>query len=110
MQDLSYNEEVFEIVAFATSLMEEYEAGLSLSNLDTALFLFRQVFDDHPTTHPLHTDAMKHLASALGVRFMHTNKTDNLVESLTLRLQISNNLDPERDTSDDNASLFVAGN
>ncbi|PPQ82282.1 hypothetical protein CVT25_008432 [Psilocybe cyanescens] len=104
--DLSYNEEVFEIVAFATSLMEEYKAGLSLSNLDTALFLFRQVFDDHPTTHPLHTDAMKHLASALGVRFMHTNKTDNLVESLTLRLQISNNLDPERDTSDDNASLF----
>ena len=72
----------------AISLMAECKAGLSLSNLDNAVFLFRQVIDSRPTTHPLHTDAMRDLASALGVRFMYTNQIHDLTESLTLRSEI----------------------
>ena len=68
--------------------MAECKAGLSLSNLNNVVFLFRQVKDSHPTTHPLHTDAMRNLASALGVRFMYTNQIHDLTESLTLRSEI----------------------
>ena len=77
-----------EMIDFAISLMAECMAGLSLSNLDDAVLLFRQVMDNRPTTHPLHTDAMRDLASALGVRFMYTNQIHDLTESLTLRSEI----------------------
>ena len=68
--------------------MAECKAGLSLSNLNNAVVLFRQVKDNRPTTHPLHTDAMRDLASALGVRFMYTNQIHDLTESLALRSEI----------------------
>ena len=68
--------------------MAECKAGLALTNLDDVIFLFRQVIDSHPMTHPLHTCAMRDLASALGVRFMYTNQIHDLTESLTLRSEI----------------------
>jgi len=88
-----------EIIDFAISLMAECKAGLSLSNLNNAVFLFRQVIDNCPMTHPLHTDAMRDLASALGVRFMYTNQIHNLTESLTLRSEIVKGWNPDQDSS-----------
>ncbi|PPQ82827.1 hypothetical protein CVT25_009202, partial [Psilocybe cyanescens] len=81
------SEEASEIVAPATSLMAECKTELSLSNLDTAIFLFCQVFGSRPMTHPLQIDAMRYLASALGVRSMYTNQNEGFTEYWSLRLQ-----------------------
>ena len=74
-----------EMIDFAVLLMAECKAGLSLSELNTVVFLFRQVKDSCPATHPLHLAAKRDLASALGVRFMYTDQRHDLMESLTLR-------------------------
>jgi hypothetical protein len=79
--------------------MAKCKAGLSLSNLDNAVVLFRQVMDSRPTTHPLHADAMRDLASALGVRFMYTNQIRDLTESLTLRNEIVKGWNLDRNSS-----------
>ena len=68
--------------------MAECKAGLSLSVLNIAVFLFRHVKDSLPATHPLHPAAKRDLASVLGVRFMYTNQRDDLMESLTLHTEI----------------------
>ena len=76
------------MINLAVSLMAECKAGLSLSELNTVVFLFRQVEDSRPATHPLHPAAQRDLASVLGVRFMYTNQKHDLIESLTLRHEI----------------------
>ncbi|KAF8815740.1 hypothetical protein BYT27DRAFT_7333814 [Phlegmacium glaucopus] len=86
------NENIDENIDVAIALMTECKAALSLANINNVVFLFRQVLDRHPTTHPLHTDSMRDLASALGVRFMYTNHIHDLAESLTLRQQIMESL------------------
>jgi hypothetical protein len=72
------------IINLASSLMAEYKAELSLANLDTIVFLFHQVLDRCPISHPLHSDAMRDLASALGLRSMYTNQINDVQESLAL--------------------------
>ena len=86
-----------EMIDFAVLLMAECKAGLSLSELNNVVFLFRQVKDSHPATHPLHRAAKRDLASVLGIRFMYTNQRHDLMESLTLRNEIveGSNLDQE---------------
>jgi hypothetical protein len=79
--------------------MAKCKAGLSLSNLDNAVVLFRQVMDSRPMTHPLHADAMRDLASALGVRFMYTNQIHDLTESLALRSGIVKGWNLDQDSS-----------
>ena len=77
-----------EMINLAALLMAECKAGLSLSELNNVVFLFRQVKDSRPSTHPLHLAAKRDLASVLGVRFMYTNQRYDLMESLTLRSEI----------------------
>ena len=76
------------MINLAVLLMAECKAGLSLSELNNAVFLIRQVKDSRPATHPLHPAAKRDLASVLGVRFMYTNQRHDLMESLTLRNEI----------------------
>ena len=76
------------MINLAVSLMAECKAGLLLSELNNAVFLFRQVKDSRPATHPLHRAAKRELASVLGVRFMYTNQSHDLMESLTLHKEI----------------------
>ena len=76
------------MINLAVSLMAECKARLSLSELNNVVFLFRQVKDSRPATHPLHPAAKRDLASVLGVRFMYTNERHDLMESLTLRNEI----------------------
>ncbi|KIJ95767.1 hypothetical protein K443DRAFT_11119, partial [Laccaria amethystina LaAM-08-1] len=80
--------DVSEMINLAVLLMAECKAGLSLSELNKVVFLFRQVKDGRPATHPLHPAAKRDLASVLGVRFMYTNQRHDLMESLTLRNEI----------------------
>jgi len=72
----------------AALLMAECKAGLSLSELNNVVFLFRQVKDSCPATHLLHPAAKRDLASVLSIRFMYTNQRYDLMESLTLRSEI----------------------
>lgn len=72
------------IINHASSLMAEYKAELSLANLDTIVSLFHQVLDGCPISHPLHSNAMRGLASALGMRFMCTDQKNDVQESLAL--------------------------
>ncbi|PPQ82423.1 hypothetical protein CVT25_008370, partial [Psilocybe cyanescens] len=95
------SEEASEIVAPATSLMAECKAELSLSNFETAIFLFCQVFGSLPMTHPLQIDAMRYLASALGARLMYTNQNEDFAEYSSLRLQNRDQvISPNQDTTD----------
>ena len=76
------------MINLAVLLMAECKAGLSLSELNNVVSLFRQVKDSRPATHPLYPAAKRDLASALGVRFMYTNQRHDMMESLTLRNEI----------------------
>jgi hypothetical protein len=76
---------VSEMINHAILLMAECKAGLSLSELNNVVSLFRQVKDSCPATHPLHHAAKRDLASILGIRFMYTNHCHDLIESMTLR-------------------------
>ena len=88
-----------EMLNLAILVMAECKAGLLLSNLNNAVFLFCQVIDSHLTTHLLHADAMRYLASALGVRFMYTNQIHDLTESLTLHSKIVKSWNPDQNSS-----------
>ena len=76
------------MINLAVLLMAECMAGSLLSELNNVVFLFRQVKDSRPATHPLHLAAKRHLASVLVARFMYTNQEHDLMESLTLRNEI----------------------
>ena len=76
------------MINLAVLLMAECKAGLSLSELNNVVLLFRQVKDSCPATHPLHRAAKRDLASVLSVRFMYTNERHDMMESLTLRNEI----------------------
>ena len=76
------------MINLAVLLMAECKAGLSFSELNNVVSLFRQVKDSRSTTHPLHPAAKGDLASVLLVRFMYTNQKHDLMESLALRNEI----------------------
>ena len=97
------------MINFAVSLMAECKTGLSLSELNTVVFLFRQVRDSPPATHPLHLAAKRDLVSALGVRFMYTNQRDDFLESLTLRHEIVEDWDLHQEASPE-VSTFILDN
>lgn len=68
--------------------MAEHKAQLSLSNLNSAILLFRQVLDSRAPSHPLRKEALKDLGSALGVRYMYTNQRPDVMEFLQLRTEM----------------------
>lgn len=97
--DEDADEDASENVDLAISLMEECKAGMSLGNLDTVVFLFRQVMDMWPMTHTLHTDAMRDLSFALGIRFMYTHQINDLQEAFSLRRSIFEDFNPGQGTN-----------
>ena len=72
------------IIDLASFLLAECKTELPLANLDTIVSLFREILDRRPISHPLHSDALRGLASALGVRFMYTDQINDVQESLSL--------------------------
>ena len=85
------------MINLAVFLMAECKAGLSLSDLDNVVFLFRQVKDSRPATHPLQPAAKTDLAFVLGVRFMYTNQTHDFMESLTLISEVVEGFRPRHE-------------
>ncbi|TFK33698.1 CHAT domain-containing protein [Crucibulum laeve] len=89
------DQEVCELLEFASSMVEASMADVSVSNLETAIFLFREALEQCPPSHRLRLQLLKGLSGALGVSFMHRWKPEDLQDSLSLRTELAEGL---RDT------------
>jgi hypothetical protein len=68
----------------ATSILRECKDAAPFSDLNTAIYLFREVLGRRPLPHPLYLDSLKDLAAALATRFSFTNTREDLDEALSL--------------------------
>ncbi|KIM75667.1 hypothetical protein PILCRDRAFT_78642, partial [Piloderma croceum F 1598] len=68
----------------ANSILEECKDAAMLSNLDTAIYLFREALNQRPAPHPLQSDSIKDLAAALVTRFSLTNQRHDLAQAISL--------------------------
>jgi hypothetical protein len=80
----SEEEESDQLHDLATSILGEYKAAASLSDLDTAISLFRGALDRRPTPHPLRSDSLNDLAGALVTRFSLTNQRQDLDQAIQM--------------------------
>lgn len=46
--------------------------------------MFREVLQQRPNAHPLHSDALRDLGFALGIKYMHTGDAKLCMESMQL--------------------------
>lgn len=83
-----------DIIVSATSMMEDLKSEPSIANLNTSIYLFREVLTERTSTHPLHFDAVNNLAFALSVRYMYTNQKDDIDEALELYGNIEDTWSP----------------
>jgi hypothetical protein len=65
------------------------EAAL-LSDLETAIYLFREALDRRPSPNPLRSDSLEDFAEALVARFMWTSQIQSLDEVCLLHCEIVN--------------------
>jgi hypothetical protein len=84
--DTAYSEEPAQLYDFAMSVLEECNAAVPLSDLDTAISLFQETLDRRPAPHPLRSDSLKDLAGALVARFSLTNQRQDLDQAAILLL------------------------
>jgi hypothetical protein len=68
----------------ANSILEECQEAASLSDLDTAIFMFEEVLNLRPAPHPLRSESLKDLVRALLTRFSLTNETRDLGQAVML--------------------------
>ncbi|PPR00912.1 hypothetical protein CVT26_015522 [Gymnopilus dilepis] len=73
-------EEACQTIDWASSLMNESRNSVALSNLETAILLYRQLRAVTPATHPLWRDIIYDLASALGAKFLHSDEQADFSE------------------------------
>ncbi len=75
--------DIADSISFAASMLQELKSQLSIEDLNTCIFLFREVlFDSECTpTDPVYADGIKNLAFALSVRYMYFNQKDDLGEA-----------------------------
>ena len=71
----------------ATSILGECKGAAPFSDLETAIYLFREALARCPQPHSLQLDSFKDLAAALLTRFSFTNNREDLDEALTLFCQ-----------------------
>ena len=68
----------------ANLTLEECKATSSLSDLDTAIYLFRKALDQRSAPHPMRSRSPKDLAEALLMRFCLTNHLEDLDRAISL--------------------------
>lgn len=78
------NETVQENIIFAGTLLAECKLKLPLRALENVIHMLRQVLQQCPNTHPLHSDVSYDLGFALGIKYMHTGNTKCCMESMRL--------------------------
>ena len=84
----STDDESSQLFDLATSILEECKKAAPLSDLNTAIYLFREALDRHPVPHPLRLNSLKDLAGALSTRFSLTNQIQDLDQSLSFRTEM----------------------
>jgi hypothetical protein len=82
------NNESSQLYNLANSIVEECNNETPLSDLDTAIYLFREAVIRRPAPHPLRSDSIKDLVKALVTRFSLTNQIMDLDEAIVMRVQI----------------------
>lgn len=72
------------LIKSANSLISDCKTNPAFSDLDTGIFLYRQILDKCSVTHFLYSTALAGLVSALGNRFMHSNQASDWEEVFKL--------------------------
>jgi len=68
--------------------MAEFKEAPSLEIINTVIFLFRQVLDKHPITHPHHSDSLRNLTKYPVGSHNYIFALDNLAKSLRTRFEL----------------------
>lgn len=112
MYDTTYIEEEDEysqLYDLANSILEECKNAAPLSDVNTAIYLFREALDRRPAPHPLRLNLVKDLAGALVLRFSYTKQDEDLDSAMVLRAEAVSEwqdiFDRERRLSQLDASL-----
>jgi hypothetical protein len=71
----------------ANSIVEEgkQEQEALIANINTMAYLLRDALDQLPVSHPMRSDLLNTLVSALLVRFWHGGHLQDLDDAVTLR-------------------------
>ncbi|KDR67542.1 hypothetical protein GALMADRAFT_105794 [Galerina marginata CBS 339.88] len=77
-----------ESIVLASSLMVECKEELSPANLETAIFLLREALNSCSENCAHRLDILGDLASALVMRFIHSDQPNDITESMLFRGQI----------------------
>jgi hypothetical protein len=77
-------DESTQLCDLANSILEECKDAAPLSDLDTAIYLFREALDMRQVPHPLRSDSLKDLAAALVTRFSLTSQREDLDEAILM--------------------------
>ncbi|KIM74613.1 hypothetical protein PILCRDRAFT_14277 [Piloderma croceum F 1598] len=81
-------DESSQLYDFALSLFEECKNAALLSDIDTAIYLFREAFDQLSAPHPLRSRSLKDLAGALVTRFYLSREPEDLDQASPLYVEI----------------------
>jgi hypothetical protein len=66
----------------ANSILTECREDAQLSDLETAIYLFREALVQRPAPHPLRSDSLKDLSRALVVRFWRMGRCQDLDDAI----------------------------
>ncbi|KIM86838.1 hypothetical protein PILCRDRAFT_317826 [Piloderma croceum F 1598] len=91
----------------ANSILEECNDSAPLSDLDTAIYLFREVLNMPPVPHSPRSHSLKGLAGALVTRFFLTKQHEDLDKSLSLRAEIQHDMAEVLTGTEGNSHLNV---
>jgi hypothetical protein len=72
----------------ANSILEECKDATSLSDLDTAIYLFGEALDRRPIPHPHRSNTLKDTATALVTRFSLTKRREDLDKAMLLFCEV----------------------
>ncbi|PPQ78852.1 hypothetical protein CVT26_011857, partial [Gymnopilus dilepis] len=71
-------------VAFATTLLNEQLEKISLANLESILYVFRQVLEESTPGQGLHSDALRGLIFASGLKYVCKKDEETMLELIYL--------------------------
>jgi hypothetical protein len=83
-EQLAEADEWSQIFDLANSILEECEEAASLSDLNTVIYLFREVLDRYyPVPHPFRSESLRDLGGSLLTRFSITSQRQDLDQAIS---------------------------
>jgi hypothetical protein len=84
LSDLEDEDESSQLFDLANSILYECKHAVSLSHIDTAVYIFQEVLERRPESHPSQPMSLKNLAGALLTRFSLSNRYEDLDQAIVL--------------------------